>query len=1007
MEPFVLLLLLIPVGFLWLVVTVVRSALAVRELREHVSELRGEILSLRREREQKQQAAPLETKPFAVRPLRMPTYAAPESAPAVAGEAVAEPPVPSPEPAQPPTLIPPILPRPEPWRANPPLAAEESVPAPEPSSPFTPKPPINWEQFLGAKMFAWIGGLAFFLGVAFFIRYSFEHNLIPPELRVALGFLAGLGLVTGGVFIKRKEYTVLSQSLCATGVVVLYASAFGANALYHLIGSGATFLLMSLITAAAFLLAVRMNAQVVAVLGLVGGFLTPPLLSTGVDNPLGLFGYVALLNLGLMAVVFRRGWNYLVALALTGTILMEFGWVGKFFTAEKVFVAQGVFLGFSLFYGAALLLGEKLRKGSQYLIGAAVAQPLATMGFAFYLMDFSGLVARPGVLFTFLFGADLILLGVILLRAELGQLQAVAGIVAFLFLALWTKLGLSDGLLFWAMGAYLLFAALHTVFPLLMQRLRPEASKPGLAHLFPPLALILFILPMLLQETVSLVLWPCILMVDMLAFGLAILTASVASLLSVLLVTAALTLVWIFRVPVAPVELTSLLLIIGFFAIFFFAGSLLLFKKLGKAANASLAWAQGDPTRFIPALSAVLPFLLLIMATTRLPMDSPSSLFGLALLLVALLLGLVKTARLDILVFIGLGCLLGVEYTWFTQHFTPDVWGASTVWFLLFHAVFALFPFVFRRDFAERISPWAASALSGPLHFYLVHKAFTAAWPGFGFNGLLPILFVAPPLLSLVFFLKALPPENPTRLRLLAWYGGAALFFITLIFPIQFDRQWITIGWALEGAALVWLFRRVPHPGLRATGVALLLVAFARLGMNPAVFSYSPRSETPIFNWFLYAYGIVTVCLMAGGKLLAPPRHLVLGRNVPPVLYTLGTVLGFFLLNIEIADYFAQGPRLSFHFSGSLAQDMTYSIAWALFAVGLLLVGIQKRLRPVRYSSMALLGVTLLKLFLHDLRELGQLYRIGAFIGVAVILMVASWLYQRFLAIPTPEEQPK
>ena len=52
----------------------------------------------------------------------------------------------------------------------------------------------------------------------------------------------------------------------------------------------------------------------------------------------------------------------------------------------------------------------------------------------------------------------------------------------------------------------------------------------------------------------------------------------------------------------------------------------------------------------------------------------------------------------------------------------------------------------------------------------------------------------------------------------LAWFGGVALFFITLIFPIQFDRQWITIGWALEGAALLWLFHRVPHRGAAADG---------------------------------------------------------------------------------------------------------------------------------------------------------------------------------------------
>ena len=161
------------------------------------------------------------------------------------------------------------------------------------------------------------------------------------------------------------------------------------------------------------------------------------------------------------------------------------------------------------------------------------------------------------------------------------------------------------------------------------------------------------------------------------------------------------------------------------------------------------------------------------------------------------------------------------------------------------------------------------------------------------FMGLLPAAFSVPALLSLVVVLKTIPAVNTARMTQLAWFGGVALFFITLIFPIQFDRQWITIGWALEGAALLWLFHRVPHPGLRLTGVGLLIAAFVRLAFNPAVLEYHPRSATPIFNWYLYSYGFVTVCLFVGARLLqspepvegvAPPRETVLGLPAPALL---------------------------------------------------------------------------------------------------------------------------
>jgi uncharacterized membrane protein len=242
----------------------------------------------------------------------------------------------------------------------------------------------------------------------------------------------------------------------------------------------------------------------------------------------------------------------------------------------------------------------------------------------------------------------------------------------------------------------------------------------------------------------------------------------------------------------------------------------------------------------------------------------------------------------------------------------------------------------------------------------------------------------------------------------LAWFGGVGMFFITLIFPIQFERQWITIGWALEGTALLWLFHRVPHPGLRLTGVGLLIAAFARLAVNPFVLEYHARSATPILNWYLYTYGIVTVSLFNGARLLAPPRNLILQNNMPPVLASLGTVLAFLLLNIEIADFFsAPGSTLTFQFSGDFARDMTYSIAWALFALVLLVVGIAKKIRPARYASVTLLSVTLLKLFFHDLSQLGLLYRAGTFIAVAVITWIASFAYQRFYTAVLKENESR
>jgi len=229
------------------------------------------------------------------------------------------------------------------------------------------KPPIDWEQFMGAKLFAWIGGLALFLGIAFFVKYSFEHNLIAPELRIAIGFVVGAGLVVGGLLLKRKENAVTAQTLCATGILVLYAVTFACRGYYHFAFFGLipTFLLMTLITAVAFLLSVRLNAIIVAVLGIAGGFLTPILLSTNQDNPLGLFGYIALLDIGLLALAQRQRWNALPILGAIGTALMQIAWVGAFFVPEKYFAGNRVLIFMAVFVGfQALFLAATAWKKS-------------------------------------------------------------------------------------------------------------------------------------------------------------------------------------------------------------------------------------------------------------------------------------------------------------------------------------------------------------------------------------------------------------------------------------------------------------------------------------------------------------------------------------------------------------------------------------------------------------------------------------------------------------------
>lgn len=922
-----------------------------------------------------------------------------------------------------PAMEEPALPPPLPARAvgEP---AEPVAGGPPPQTPPAPKlpggrAPFNWEHFMGAKLFAWIGGLALFLGIAFFVKYAFDRDLIPPGMRVALGFAAGLGLVGGGYLTDRKKYAITSHALCATGVLVLYATTFACRAVYHFefFGLIPTFLLMALITVTAFLLAVRLDAVSVAVLGLAGGFLTPVVLSIGNDYPIGLFGYIALLNLGLLGVAFRKRWDFLAALGAVGTVILQWDWYHKFFEVPKAGLGLGIFLFFAaLFLGASCLLRRRGRVSDWFSVSAGVLAGSAFL-FAALGLGFVEIAGTPAIVLTAVFGPCLCLVALSLICPNRPVFHAAGAVIGFSLLAIWLggKVAGEGSLLPWMLGACFGFALLHTVFPLVAERLGIGAHRSRWLHAFPLLALVLMLFPVSSIEGLPLLTWPVVFAITALAVVASVIWRTPWLVAGALLLTLLVLTVWVLEVPAETSSTFELMAVIGFFAVVIFGVTCALRGRLGgpqteEGLECQAAWEKpfNALTPHLPAASAALPFALLVMVAVRLPLVDPSPVFGVAVLLAGLLLGLACLLPNQALPLVGLGCVVALQQAWQETHLAGAIEAGSAIvpllWHVSFFAAFALFPFVVWRRVQDSILPWIASALSGPLHFYLVHHLVGGAYPN-EFMGLIPALFAVPSLASLVVLTKLLPLAAARRTAQLAWFGGVALFFITLVFPIQFDREWITIGWALEGVALIWLFHRVPHPGLRLTGLALLAVVFVRLALNPAVLSYHPRGELPILNWYLYTYGIGTACFFVAGWLLHPPRERVHGLNVPPLLGSLGTVLAFLLVNIEIADFFtAEGESaLTFEFSGHFGRDMTYTIAWSLFALVLVVVGLLRRIPGWRYAGLGLLAVALLKLFLHDLANLEALYRIGALIGTAVIAIFASFLYQKLLSSQNPE----
>jgi hypothetical protein len=240
----------------------------------------------------------------------------------------------------------------------------------------------------------------------------------------------------------------------------------------------------------------------------------------------------------------------------------------------------------------------------------------------------------------------------------------------------------------------------------------------------------------------------------------------------------------------------------------------------------------------------------------------------------------------------------------------------------------------------------------------------------------------------------------------LALVGGGALAFLTVAIPMQLQHQWITIGWALEGAALAWLFTRVPHRGLLFASVGLLAAVFVRLVLNPDVFLYEPRGALRILNWYLYTYVLAAAAMGAAAWWFSRTDDAVAERVPRPrhVLAGAAVVVLFFLVNIEIADFYATGPEIVFRFGVTIAQDLTYTIAWLIFGMLLLAAGIAARAKAARVAAVAIITVTTFKGFLYDLSALEGLYRVGAFLGLGIALALVSLMLQKYVLAPKESE---
>ncbi|HEU4386554.1 MAG TPA: DUF2339 domain-containing protein, partial [Blastocatellia bacterium] len=144
-----------------------------------------------------------------------------------------------------------------------------------------------------------IAAVALVIGFGFLFKYAYDRHLISHWGVVSIGFAVGLGLVAMGWQFHRKDYRFFAQGLFGAGIGILYLSVYAAFSYYHLVDKYGAFAMMWAVTILTFAVAVSYDSLAVALLGWVGGTITPLLLSTGKADEVGLFTHIAVLDAGL------------------------------------------------------------------------------------------------------------------------------------------------------------------------------------------------------------------------------------------------------------------------------------------------------------------------------------------------------------------------------------------------------------------------------------------------------------------------------------------------------------------------------------------------------------------------------------------------------------------------------------------------------------------------------------------------------------------------------------
>jgi uncharacterized membrane protein len=418
------------------------------------------------------------------------------------------------------------------------------------------------------------------------------------------------------------------------------------------------------------------------------------------------------------------------------------------------------------------------------------------------------------------------------------------------------------------------------------------------------------------------------------------------------------------------------------------------------AFNGYMSWIQDSELLALYAIAGALSTPLLVSTGA----NHEVTLFTYLLILdlaVLVLVALRPWSRLLFVSFVGTVFFIAA---WWSSFYSQDQAPRTAFFLCCFFIPFSLAPRLVKisLDPGESFQGWGslvsfvlpvANAAMAFVGLYSLIDPSAADWAG-------PWLAVA--FAAYFLLLIRLPEAGPMHagVRVLSPLQlTIAIVFLTIAIPLKTHGRWMTIGWLVEGAVLLWLSRRLQSMLLRAFGLICTVLGLgALLMMNP------PAASRPILNerFGTYCVAIVVCAFIAwlarnsrDEQEPAPPMH---WPNLAAAAVMIMNALILIAFSWEIHSYWW---LLRWRGNDNLLRDywmyaeFTYSAFFMLYGGALLSIGFLKRSAFLRWQALLLLAVTIGKVFLVDVSQLSRGLRILSFIGLGVLLLCVSFVYQR------------